>query len=325
MFGKRQGREPVQQPDGSRRPHTPSGAGKLSTVIVPRSSLAKAGEPGNYALIQAVINFVNAMTRDGVYARFELTDKAMQAFHSDFYLAQVLNGGHSQFIHNCFQNLPFVVEDVRAGLTGMEARAFLPIFEQAAAWIIANPEEAKKQTGFEGGRAPFLDELDTQFYAANQDTPMIQLSSLWIKAWPELRPVDDADYVEAMNRAFLLNPLREQRLAANSLTHLVKHTLDPFLVSLGHACATAERPEIVISLGGGSIMEIEGKVQMAFYVRTNASRARYAVITKDHTTLYEHIEPIDVKPLREPSMDKLTGDQRIARERGRKSAASFHM
>ena len=218
MFGKRKGKEPAQQPDVRKPsgPQTPGGAGKLTTVIVPRSTIEKAGEPGDYALIQGVINFVNGMMQQGLYARFELIDKALQAFHSDFYLAQVLNGGHSQFIHNCFQNLPIVIEDVRAGLTAMNARAHLAIFEQAAAWIIANPEEVKKQTGFEGGRAPLLDELDTQFYKANKEQSIIQLSSLWIKSWPELRPVDDADYPEAMRRVVMLNPLRKERLLAAS-------------------------------------------------------------------------------------------------------------
>ena len=77
MFGKRKSNEPVQQLDANARrtaqsaaSETPNRLGMLSTVIVPRSPLAKAVEPDDYALIQAVVNFVNAMTQQGLYSRF---------------------------------------------------------------------------------------------------------------------------------------------------------------------------------------------------------------------------------------------------------------
>lgn len=319
MFGKRKGREPVRQPDPTpRRAFTqPTGAGTLGTVIVKRSQAAKAGEPGNYDLIQGLVNFVNAMTQDGLYSRFEIPQKAMQAYHADFYLAQVLNGGHSQFIHNSFGNLPFVVKDTRAALEGMKADALLAIFERAASWIEANPEEVKKQTGFEGGRAPLLDELDTAFYKANDATPMIVQSSLWIKSWPELRAVDDTDYVEAMRRVILLNPLREERLLADSVVRLVKQTMDWFLVGVGLACANSENKEVVLSIGGGSVMEIEGQQQMAFYVRTSADQPRYCVVTKEHAALYECIEPANNAPDADVSGLENDATARLARYRGK--------
>lgn len=316
MFGKRKGREPVQQPDPTPRRPAPTGAGTLGTVIVRRSTLAKAGEPGNYDLIQGLVNFVNAMTHDGLYSRFEIQQKAMQAYHADFYLAQVLNGGHSQFIHNCFANLPFVIKDVRAALQGMKADSILAIFERAAAWIEANPAEVKQQTGFDGGRAALLDELDTAFYKANDETPMIVSSSLWIKSWPELRAVDDADYVEAIRRVIMLNPLREERLIANSIVNLVTQTIDWFQVGVSLACSSGEKVELKLSIGGGSLMEIEGKHEMAFFVRTNAPQPRYVVVTKEHAAAYEHIDTSHM-PALDPADEHLSGDDRIARRRGR--------
>ena len=62
------------------------------------------------------------------------------------------------------------------------------------------PDDVSKQTGFEGGRAPLLDELDSLFYAADKAAPMINQSARWIASWPELRAVDDADYPEAIRR-----------------------------------------------------------------------------------------------------------------------------
>lgn len=245
MFGKRKKKEDVQ-PAAAAVPaasnHRPSGGSTLSTVIVPRSALARAtsGETP-YDLVQAVVNFVNAMTGDGLYNRFEISQQAMQAYHGDFYLAQVNNGGHSQFIHNCFANLSFVVNDVRGALTGMNAVATVPIFERMAAWVAQNPNEAKTQTGFEGGRAPELDELDTLFYGADKETPLIVLSARWIAAWPELRAVDDGDYQEAIRRAIMLNPAREARLLSRSVKTLATQMIDWFKSASGLRVRTGPR------------------------------------------------------------------------------------
>src|SRR5262245_6538776 len=208
-----------------------SAAGTLAHVIVPRSAVLQAAEPAKaYDLVQAVVNFVNTMTGDGLYTRSEIPAKAMQAYHADFYLAQVKNGGHSQFIHNSHNNLSFVLADVRAGLSGMKAQAHLAIMERMVAWIAQNPDEASKQTRFRGGRAPLLDELDTLFYKTDQATPMIAQSVRWILSWPELKAVNDAEYQETMRRTALMNPLSEARLVSRSVGNLARQMTEWFHV-----------------------------------------------------------------------------------------------
>jgi hypothetical protein len=292
MFGKR---KPKDQPQQSAPGATDSGfgargVGNLGTVIVPRSAFAQATQGGNpHELVQAVVNFVNAMTGPGIYSRFEIHPKAMQAYHADFYLAQVNNGGHSQFIHNCHGNLPYVATDVRAGLAGMKAETQLSIFEQMTAWIAQNPEEVSKQTGFQGGRAAPLDELDKAFYAAEESAPMIPANALWIASWPELRPVDDADYEEAIRRVIAMNPLREARLITRAVDNLRRQMTDWFNVGVGLACTNAAKLEMKFAIGGGSMMDVEGEAQMAFVVRTSTA-VRFCVVDKAHAALYERIE-----------------------------------
>lgn len=317
MFGKRKSKE-QPQPSVS----TPVGVGSLGTVIVPRSALERAqaqdgGSP--YELVQAIVDFVNAMTDAGLYSRSEIHPNAMQAFHSDFYLAQVNNGGHSQFIHNCFANLPHVIADVRAGLAAMEAKDHLAIFERMAAWVVQNPGEVSKQTGFEGGRAPLLDELDDLFYAADKAAPMIDLSARWIASWRELRAVDDADYPEAIQRVLMLNPLREARLIMFSIVNLRRQMTDWFQVASGLACANAPDREVKLAVGGGSMMDIEGEQQMAFVMRTNRA-TRLCAVSKEHAALYEWVEAADNPPM--PAMGDVEGmkqairDGRLARYKG---------
>ncbi|WP_461331769.1 DMP19 family protein [Bradyrhizobium diazoefficiens] len=74
---------------------------RLTTVVVSLDALeaAQAPEKADY-LTEAVVYYVNEIQRVGVYKGRELPAVAMQAYHADYYLAQVNNGGHSQFIGN---------------------------------------------------------------------------------------------------------------------------------------------------------------------------------------------------------------------------------
>src|SRR5688572_1301035 len=123
--------------------------GRVATVILPRSA-AEAGHNGEdaYRLTEAIVSYVNDMQQVGVYAPRELPVKAMQAYHADYYLAQVNNGGHSQLIHNSHEQWPIIVADALAGLEAMGALKQHRILMEAAAWVRAHPEAADEQDGF---------------------------------------------------------------------------------------------------------------------------------------------------------------------------------
>src|SRR3954452_22579319 len=92
--------------------------GCLTKVVVPRKALEAAQDPekADY-LTGAVVDYVNQIQRVGVFTRGELPAAAMQAYHADYYLAQVNNGGHSQFIGNTgIAMLPTTSGDALAGL-----------------------------------------------------------------------------------------------------------------------------------------------------------------------------------------------------------------
>jgi hypothetical protein len=299
MFGKRKSTEQTQAraPAAPRAPtppveQAPSAVGASGTVIVRRSVAARAADPKQaHELVQEIVTFVNAMTHQGLYERAEIPGHALKAYHADFYLAQVNNGGHSQFIANAGRNLSLILADARAGLSSMNAQAHLVIFEQMAAWVAQHPDEASKQTGFTGGRAPLLDQLDQQFHEAECAAPMAEASARWIASWPELKLVDDAGYAEAMRRIVLMNPLRDSRLMSRSIASLITQTTDWFHVGIGLACAHIDPREMRLALGGGAVMEIEGQQQTAFLVRTNAPSPRLCVVTPDYAAAYERVQP----------------------------------
>jgi hypothetical protein len=287
MFGKR--KTPVQA--AAAKADQPAGIGTFETVIVPRSAVAAAAaDPSEgYKLVGAVVNFVNAMIEEGLYTRFEIHPKAVQAFHADYYLAQVNNGGHSQFIHNSGNNLDFAVADARTALAAIDAPIQAAILDEFAGWLAQN--RGTPAEGIAPEAADLLHALDTRFYAAEKTAPMTQPAARWIAAWPELRAIDDADYPEAIRLSATLNPQRDSRLMKRTVARLNRQMTDRLFVGAGLACANAPGIEAVYEIGFGSVMEIEGVKQRAFHVRTSTNAIRLCVVDEKHAAAYEYVEP----------------------------------
>ncbi len=163
------------------------------------------------------------------------------------------------------------------------------LLDNMITWAQANPEEAARQTGFEGGRAAYLDELDKAFYELEKTNPLSRASAQWILNWPELQIVEDRDYADAMNHLILTNPLREDRLVESRVAAFVHQMNDWLHVSVGMAATACENMDIRLGLGGGTIETIEGEQQMTWRVQTNLGK-RFAVVTDHWTRLYEMIE-----------------------------------
>jgi hypothetical protein len=244
---------------------------RVATVILPRSA-AEAEHNGEdaYRLTEAIISYVNDMQQVGVYAAHELPAKAMQAYHADYYLAQVNNGGHSQFIHNCGEQWPTVVADALAGLEAMGALEQHRILMEAAAWVHAHPEAAGEQDGF-STRAEPLDEFDERFYAAEGETPMTALAASWIAGWPEVRVVADDAYARAIDELAAINPHLGPRRIWQTTAALRHQMNDSLQISIAVACgAVAPEPEAKVApVRGGAYYEIDGRQQLAFSVETD--------------------------------------------------------
>ena len=141
--------------------------GRLATVVIPRDAIEGAQEPDK-AVAQALIDYVNDVQRAGIYPRHEMPAVAMQAYHASYYLAQVSNGGHGQFIRNTgIAMLPTISGDALAALQAMGAGAQHQILIEMLTWVKANLGEAAKQDGF-SVRAQVLKALDDRFHAARQ-------------------------------------------------------------------------------------------------------------------------------------------------------------
>lgn len=262
---------------------------RLTTVVVSLDALeaAQAPEKADY-LTEAVVYYVNEIQRVGVYKGRELPAVAMQAYHADYYLAQVNNGGHSQFIGNTgVAMLPTTSGDALAGLKAMGAAAQHQILQEMMDWVKANPGEAALQNGF-GERAAPLDALDRRFYEAERQQPMTQLAARWIANWPELRAVAKQQYASEIQRLAQLNPHLSQRRIWRGVRQIRFQMTDRLQITVAAACgAVAPEPELKLMVLAGSSMEVEGQQCMAFGVKTDKG-ARLCVYEDAGGQLYEY-------------------------------------
>ena len=262
----------------------------VGRVLVPASAAetARSGKD-HHGIIAAVVDFVNTMLQRGHFVHGEILRKAVQARYADYYFTQVSSGGHSQLICNTGQNAALTFGDALAGLEAMGA-AHADILRNMMQWVATNAGEAQRQTGKEGGRAPYLDQLDKLFSATESQSSMVELSARWILAWPELMIVADDAYPETLKALCLANPKFNERQVLRQLMNIVGQTTDRFRISIGLALTSLEPPELLQHIGAASHMEIEGRPQLAHHLKTTGG-VRKAVVNEASCFVFDYCEP----------------------------------
>ena len=276
--------------------------GRLVPVVILRKWAEAAKQPrGAHQLAAAVVDYVNDVQGAGMYARSELPANALRAYHADFYLAQVRNGGHSQFIANSGSLLPIAIADALAGLEAMGAGAQCQILAEMAAWVAANPDEADAQDGF-SVRAKPLDDLDSRFFAAEGEKPGTHLAARWIAGWPELRTVEEDRYAAAIEELAALNPARGPRLVWKNVLNLRYQLTDPAQLAIAATCGAVEpEPEIKTGIGGGFYEEVDGEQRLVFVLSTQMGQ-RLCVPGDAAARLYEYTDR-SPRPAPDPELD----------------------
>ena len=265
--------------------------GRLTTVIVPRKWVDAAAEPdGAYHMSAAIVDYVNDVQQAGVFARHEMPAKAMQAYHADYYLAQVNNGGHSQFIGNSGELLRTITADALVGLEAMGADGPAPNPDRDGRMGRRKPRGRRRAGRFRRPRGESLDGLDKRFYAAESETPIASLAARWIAGWPELRIVEDEQYTSAIEEIAASNPHLGPRLVWKGVQEIRYQLTDPLQIAVAAACGAVEpQPEIKTGVGGGFYLEIEGQQCLAFVAATQNGE-RLCVPDDGGARLYEHIQ-----------------------------------
>ena len=218
-FGRR------QSDDGAVPPAVPGGAEPDAprAVIVRRSESAPVpNEYGEYYLVGAVHDFVEHAVERAGYRWQDVSARAVQVHCIHDYLGQVENGGHSQYVRNRRAVLVERLSYAAAGLRAVEASGHLAMLREFRDWLAENPAEVSRQTGFQGGRAPWLDTLDARFRSLGKSAPLDPRLAEWIASWPELAIVEDDAYDAALRGLADANPKTALRLATESATLIAR-------------------------------------------------------------------------------------------------------
>jgi hypothetical protein len=198
----------------------------LPVIIVPQSAY---DSDKDYSLPGAVVDFVNHALGHAQFRREEIPLPAMQAFHVDYYIAQVNNGGHSQYVGNSSWH-QYQIDDIRAGLGAIGIEDGIELYEDLCAFADSHPEEFRAGMDARGfGEFPeFFDKADKLFFAGLNDR-LMKGNSDWIRSLDCLLVLENGQYRKVMTELPGRNPLAAQRGAEGEARAKDKLDGDPIV------------------------------------------------------------------------------------------------
>jgi hypothetical protein len=184
-------------------------------IIVLEASVAH-DDPGE--IVGSNVWFVNALRKEYLTTD-EIAAESLRSYYVDYYLAQVNNGGFSQFVYNSRWS-PRCICLIREGMRAIGAERHLEVFEQGARLVEQfGPDRLEAYFASEYfGENPDRDELNApnaEFCAAQEVEDLQALNAAWLRKHPDLCPLPTEEDMrqEARRRGQAL-PDRERRVAA---------------------------------------------------------------------------------------------------------------
>jgi hypothetical protein len=184
------------------------------SVVVSDQSYA-SNEP--YDLVESNVLFVNALFEQHLRAD-EIAPDALRSYYVDYYVAQVNNGGFSQFVYNSGWS-PSLIGMVRDGLSAMKAAEHLKLFEKSAD-IVRQMEPDRLQAFLRGkyfgtnAERDALDANDDRFFDLSKTDDLIAINAAWLRGLPGLRVMTPEQMQAEVERRAAALPDREQRRRA---------------------------------------------------------------------------------------------------------------
>ena len=142
-----------------------------------------------YAVIESNISVVNYLLEEGAEPG-ELSPDALGSYYVDYYVAEVMNGGISQFMFNCGGDHQ-VLDHITRALPLLGATGHAELFSEVRArW---EAKEAEEQRAFlDGGlfeSADPFEELSDRFSELNGAEDLIELNAAFIRNHPTVEAV----------------------------------------------------------------------------------------------------------------------------------------
>jgi hypothetical protein len=184
------------------------------SVIVSRSSF-ESDEP--YDIVESNIGFVNALLEEHV--RYdEIATDALRSYFVDYYLAQVENGGFSQFVYNS-RWARWMITLIREGLQAMGAGRHLALFKEGGKLVAAlGPDrlDGYFQSEYFGENTDRdeLNAINDRFFKLAKVEDLIALNAAWLRKLPGLAVMEVEEMRDEARRRGAALPDRSERIAA---------------------------------------------------------------------------------------------------------------
>jgi hypothetical protein len=180
-------------------------------VVVSAESVASA-DPGE--IIHSNIVFVNALLKEQLRYE-EIAPDSLRSYYVDYYLAQMENGGFSQFVYNSRWSLK-LVRLVREGLAAIRAEQHLKLFDECCA-LLERLGENRLEAFLKGelfgpnAERDFLNAHNDRFYALTEIEDLIALNGVWLRKLPGLQVMNTNQMLAEVERRAAALPDREER------------------------------------------------------------------------------------------------------------------
>lgn len=234
---------------------------KLNGIVISEQSFNSEDE---YDAIQSNIDYVNSLREQYINSE-EISDEAHKSYYVDYYLAQINNGGFSQFVYNTGWD-EAKIRFVRAGLNDMKAVRNLELFDNSAKILDelgADKIDEYLDSEYFGTNEErdILNAFNDLFYELQKSEDLIHLNSQWLKKHDELVVLNAKNLSEKIESIASSIPDRDAR---------VQQALEaePRFKKLIRALCKASGQELKFVTAGGQI-DYKGSKVIAWHFITN--------------------------------------------------------
>ena len=199
-------------------PASPRDAGEINldrSVFVSDASFASSAPED---IVSSNIEFVNDLLAEH-FREEEISRDALRSYYVDYYLAQVNNGGLSQFVWNSKWSPP-LIGLVREGLCAIKAVQHLKLFNESAAFVDRmGPDRLQGYLRRDyWGTNPDRDALDAahdhRFIEYSKTEDLVALNAAWLRGLPGLQVKTREESRAEIERRVAAQPNREERKRA---------------------------------------------------------------------------------------------------------------
>ncbi len=250
-----------------------------TAVVVSRDAF-ESTDP--YDIIQSNISFLNLLFEE-YFTPDEVSPDGLRSYYVDYYLAQVENGGFSQFVYNSRLS-DTLVGLIREGLRFMKATRHAELFERGLGLVEKlGPDRLDdfymSDYFGENQERDELNAINKDFFKLSEEENLADLNSAWLRGLPDLAVLTIEHMEEEIRERVARQPDREERIAAARAN-------EPRYITLMRKLCEAAGHEFSHPTAGDPSHQYQGQTVFAFHFITDKGH-HYMLDQQDRALMFD--------------------------------------